>query len=140
MAGRGPAPKAEHSRRRDTTRRTSPRVTVVEDEVLRGPELPPLKDGWPAPTQAWWDNWRRSPQAQTMTTTDWDFLTDTALLHARFWSGDAGVAAELRLRVAKFGATPEDRQRLRMQIGEPEKPADESVPKQSRYAHLRSVE
>ena len=30
--------------------------------------------------------------------------------------GDMGVAGELRLRAAKFGVTPEDRARLRIQI------------------------
>ena len=33
--------------------------------------------------------------------------------------GDLKQAAELRLRVAKFGATPEDRMRLRLQIAAP---------------------
>jgi hypothetical protein len=93
------------------------------------------------PTLAWWETWRNSAQAKTFTQTDWDFLTDTALLHARFWAGDAKVGAELRLRVAKFGATPEDRARLRMQIGKPDAPdeAKDKSPK-SRYAHLRIAE
>ena len=30
--------------------------------------------------------------------------------------GDTGLAAELRIRVAKFGATPEDRMRLKIAI------------------------
>jgi len=51
--------------------------------------------------------------------------------------GNGAVAAELRLRVAKFGATPEDRLRLRMQVAEPEK-APEARPA-ARYAHLRAV-
>ncbi len=45
-------------------------------------------------------------------------------MHAEFWLGNRSLAAELRLRVAKFGATPEDRARLRLSIGEPKrKPA-----------------
>lgn len=74
-----------------------------------------------------------------MTGTDWDFLLDTALLHAELWSGNRSVAAELRLRVAKFGATPEDRARLRIQVGDGEKPPTAKKPAASRYAHLRVV-
>lgn len=32
------------------------------------------------------------------------------------WAGDTKLAGELRLRVAKFGATPEDRARLKIQF------------------------
>jgi hypothetical protein len=112
---------------------------VAADGELRGPELPDcLEAGWPAPTRSWWETWRGSAQASTFTATDWDFLLDTALLHARFWMGDQSVAAELRLRVAKFGATPEDRMRLRLSIGEPEK-ADVPKVRSERYQHLRAV-
>lgn len=55
-----------------------------------------------------------------VTETDWCFLLDTAVLHAEFWLGDRSVAGELRLRAAKFGATPEDRARLRIAVGEPD--------------------
>lgn len=114
MAGRGPAPKESHSRARDTRRRVDGQtVTIAPDDETRGPELPDTHE-WPAPTLTWWETWRRSPQAQTFTDTDWSFLVDTAVLHAEFWLGDRSVAAELRLRAAKFGATPEDRARLRI--------------------------
>lgn len=53
-----------------------------------------------------------SPLSTEYTETDWSFLLDTAYLHALYWKGDFRVAGELRLRVAKFGATPEDRARL----------------------------
>lgn len=137
MAGRGPAPKDPDKRRRRNADPVESTVLVDDDEV-RGPDLPGGIE-WPIPTLAWWQSWRRSAQAVTFTQTDWDFLVDTALLHARFWKGDATVAGELRLRVAKFGATPEDRARLRMQIGEPKgssgqgKKSDDDDP----YAGLR---
>lgn len=118
MAGRGPAPKKGHQRERDTARRTATQFEMVEDDEVRGPDLPGGID-WPVVTLTWWNTWRNSSQAASFTETDWDFLVDTALLHARFWKGDEKVAGELRLRVAKFGATPEDRARLRMQVGEP---------------------
>lgn len=118
MAGRGPAPKGARSRSRDQKRDDAKLTAIVDDGAVRGPELP---DGfeWPPATVAWWETWRRAPQAQTFTDTDWSFLVDTAVMHAEFWLGNRALAAELRLRVSKFGATPEDRARLRMSVGEP---------------------
>jgi hypothetical protein len=90
-------------------------VKVAADEVLRGPDLPEGY-GWHPRTVEWWLVWRRSPQAQTFTDTDWSFLIDTAMLHSAMWSGDEKLAAEVRLRAAKFGATPEDRARLKLEV------------------------
>lgn len=139
MSGRGPAPK-DPARRRRTNKDPIPTTVVTPDSILRGPELPAGID-WPAQTLRWWVTWRMSPQAQGWGDTDWDFLLDTAMLHKAFWEGDAKVAGELRLRVAKFGATPEDRARLRMQIanpGDPEAPDGGSKKSQGgRYGHLR---
>lgn len=129
MAGRGPAPKPADARRRRNADPVKPREVVADDE-LRGPELPEDYD-WPARTKAWWQTWRESPLAQTFTETDWDFLTDTALLHAELWTGNGSVAAELRLRVAKFGATPEDRARLRVTVAPPTAGAEQPAAKPS---------
>ena len=118
MAGRGPAPKGTRSRARDQRRDEAELTVVADDGKVRGPELSESFD-WPPETRTWWATWRRSAQAQTFTDTDWSFLLDTAVMHAEFWLGDRSLAAELRLRVAKFGATPEDRARLRMTVGEP---------------------
>jgi hypothetical protein len=119
MAGRGPAPKAESERRR---RNIEPAPTVVvADGQKYGPELPDTFE-WPKATLDWWDGWRRSAQASTFSELDWLFLRDTAVLHGEFWSGNRSYAAELRLRVAKFGATPEDRARLRIAVGDGARP------------------
>jgi hypothetical protein len=70
---------------------------------------------WHPRTRSWWATWADSPQADAFTATDWSFLLDTALMHHVMWSKSQWtLAAEVRLRVAKFGATPEDRARLRM--------------------------
>lgn len=116
MAGRGPAPKDPVARRRRND--LGETKTVSPDDELRGPDLPADLE-WPPATRTWWSTWRKSPQAQTFTDTDWSFLMDTAILHAEFWLGDHSVGAELRLRVAKFGATPEDRARLKIAVGDP---------------------
>lgn len=114
MAGRGPAPKPVLQRESRTQAREDSSTKVVDDGVVRGPDLP--AGNWPDQTLAWWNTWRTSPLAQTFGATDWDFLLDTALLHAEMWSGNLAVAPELRIRTAKFGATPEDRMRLKVSI------------------------
>jgi hypothetical protein len=112
---RGPAPKQEpRSRPNDEARKRATFVQVAADGVIRGPELP-NSFAWHPRTVEWWQTWRESAQAQRFLPTDWDVLLETAVLHSAFWSGDPSVAAELRLRVAKFGATMEDRMRLRIE-------------------------
>lgn len=71
---------------------------------------------WPEATKRWWKMWGESPLMTEATENDWSELMDTAIVHARHWNGDPTAAAELRQRVAKFGATPEDRLRLRIQF------------------------
>lgn len=130
MAGRGPAPKDPSKRVR---RNADPSAsTVLRFEEASQPDLPDFTvqvevDGeltsqkfqWPAITREWWAMWRDSPQAEHFGSTDWAFLLDTALLHAAVWGrGETRHAAELRLRVSKFGSTPEDRARLRMQFAD----------------------
>lgn len=121
MAGRGPTPKDPSKRAR---RNKDPQpLRVITAEPVAQPDLPTFEveaDGqlvefvWPARTREWWAMWGDSPLSAEFTSTDWSELLDTALLHARFWNGQLSLASELRLRVAKFGATPEDRARLRI--------------------------
>lgn len=124
MAGRGPAPgqgakPADQRRRRNAP--TTEQFEIIEaDGELHGPGLPDTHD-WPDVTTAWWETWRKSAMAPKFTDTDWSFLLDTAVLHADFWLGNRALAGELRLRVAKFGATVEDRARLKVEIGDPNK-------------------
>lgn len=133
MAGRGPAPKAPGRRARRN--KEEHQVTRIRWERAPQPDLPeehPTLGEWPEQTRQWWRMWGESPLSDTFGATDWAFLLDTALLHASVWSGSQAVMAELRLRVAKFGATPEDRARLRIQFAE----ADERDP-QPRVAAAR---
>jgi hypothetical protein len=132
MAGTGPPPKPSESRARRNKEPVPLRVIVAEP--VPQPALPTIhveKDGelvefvWPALTEQWWAMWSSSPLSTEFTATDWSELMDTALLHAQFWQGRLGLAAELRLRVAKFGATPEDRARLRITFAQADA-ADES--------------
>lgn len=84
----------------------------VTEQTEDGPKK--RKFVWPAATKRWWEMWSRSPLTEDFTENDWSELLDTALVHARHWSGDPKAAAELRIRAAKFGATPEDRARLKI--------------------------
>lgn len=133
MAGHGPAPKAPEDRIRRN--KVAPMTVLTDDGEVRGPELPDTYS-WPKATLDWWETWRRSPQAQGFTETDWSFLLDTAMLHADYWLGDRTVAAELRLRAAKFGATPEDRMRLKLEIGDPGKTLPPRLPARQRRERL----
>lgn len=110
MAGRGPAPK-------DPARRARRNADPIAHVILERRDCPPpqLPDTieWHPRTRVWWQAWIDSAQAGQFAHTDWAFLLDTALIHNALWQGDYKLAAELRLRSAKFGATPEDRARLR---------------------------
>ncbi|MEU0675467.1 hypothetical protein ABZ330_21750 [Streptomyces sp. NPDC006172] len=125
MAGMGPAPKPD-GRKARRNKDTVPQ-TVLRWERAEAPELPDfrIEKGeelvefhWPERTREWWQMWIDSPQSEHFGSSDWQYLLDTALIHARLWRGDLSAAAELRLRVAAFGATPADRARLRMVFAE----------------------
>lgn len=144
MAGRGPAPKDPSRRARRNADPAALRVITAEPAAQ--PDLPSFhveKDGelvefrWPARTEEWWQMWGESPLAAEFTSTDWSELLDTAVLHAAFWSGRTSVANELRLRVAKFGATPEDRARLRITFAQADEAEDRRAEKPGAAARER---
>lgn len=141
MAGRGPQPKDPSKR----ARRNGDPVPLRALPLQRAsqPDLPecmPNGEPWPEQTRTWWAQWRGSALSVDFTSDDWAELLDTAVLHGSFWSGDLKVASELRLRVAKYGRTPEDRARLRITFATADE-ADEKRrrPKSSRerYKGLR---
>ena len=151
MAGNGPPPNDERQRDRDRV----VRELVRSDGKIGGYELPedvlpPIKidgklqftpDGeimreeWHPQTVRWWNNWREAPQATRMiTAVDWDYLLDTALMHHVGWkSGGTNSErwAEVRLRVAAFGATYADRLRLKYEIEIPTEEFDVGIPGQN---------
>lgn len=151
MAGRGPAPKSPDRRARRNKEPVP--LRVITAEPVPQPDLPTFhveEDGelvefvWPARTQEWWSMWGESPLSAEFTATDWSELLDTALLHAKFWSGKLSLAAELRLRVAKFGATPEDRARLRITFAQADEADEKRGTRQSssrsRFGDLKLAE
>lgn len=141
MAGIGSAPKDPSTRAR---RNADPiPAKVIEFRKGQQPKLPTIKGlRWPAVTQRWWAMWAESGQAEHFTDTDWSSLLDTALIHARFWQGDLSLAGELRLRVAKFGATLEDRARLRITFADADaaddkRPQSQQPESKKRYGGLK---
>jgi hypothetical protein len=124
MGGRGPAPQAARVRPTDNKARQA-EITELEDTgELHGPPLPegmlPDNDPWHPRTVALWESLRRSPLLADEPSLGWEFLLDTALMHHTMWTrGRWEFASEVRLRLAKYGATPEDRQRLKLKIKTP---------------------
>lgn len=115
----GPAPKPMGTKGGRTPDKVPFRVVGLP--TVPQPDLPPgfpydgKRHKWPQITRDWWDHWRDSPLIDGFTSHDWDFLMDTAVYHAKHWLGlDSKSGAELRQRLAKFGATPEDRAKLRI--------------------------
>lgn len=151
MGGNGPLPKHPSKRSR---RNSEPQASFRQVAAAPVPQ-PPLPDfeveqdgemvefTWPARTQIWWENWADFPLAAEFGASDWDFLLDTAFLHAKFWKGASNLGAELRLRVAKLGATPEDRARLRVMFVEADEAEERRGPTpptaRERRAGLRIV-
>lgn len=157
MAGRGPAPKDPETRARRNS--STAGMRVIEIERACQPKLPAIysyetdEDGkrrrvrfvWPAVTTRWWAMWAESPLSTDYTDVDWSYLLDTAKLHAEFWKGDSKLEAALRQRMQKFGATPEDRARLRImfvaadeaEARTPARPAEESA--RARRGPLKAV-
>lgn len=134
MAGRGPAPKPAHKRARSNVDPIGTRVIPFPGRAKQ-PELPDDID-WHPRTVAWWRTWDESPLSANFTDDDWSFLIDTALMHTAFWSkGQWTLAAEVRLRVAKYGQTPEDRARLRIVFAD----ADEKDEKRTTRASKRAT-
>jgi len=89
-----------------------------------GPELPDDVD-WHPRTRAWWDALRGFPLMATQDDWSWSFMLDTALMHHIMWTKNRWeFASEIRLRVAKYGATPEDRMRLKIKVVTP---VDEAI-------------
>lgn len=126
MAGRGPAPK-DPAKRARANKDVAPVRYIHPAPTVEKPELPVFDvqmvvDGetvsvpfeWPERTVAWWAMLDFHPLKREFFEADWEFLLDTARIHAAFWGGDLKLAGELRLREEKYGFTPKDRATLRI--------------------------
>jgi len=132
MAMTGPSPKSDAERER----RNAPRFdtdVVRWDGVIHGPVLPKSRV-WCDETKRWWLTWRKSDQSMLMTSTDWEFMLETALIHNRLHSSKelshtafGNLMAELRQRMIQFGATYESRKKLHLEVPTPQSEMDEEM-------------
>jgi len=127
---------------------------ITEDGVIRGFDLPDHPNiQWCKLTRAWWEMWRRSPQAKLMIETDWWSLLEAAMIHNELWrirrpdvardkplaaSNVALLMAEMRRREDAFGATWEARKRNRLAIKTPQ--TEEEAEKQVKQAAEGAVD
>lgn len=98
-------------------------ILVRRDGTVVGPELP-RGYLWIEKTRQWWDMWRRSEIAPRLEPSDWETLFGIASLYNDYWSGvlaptqKVAYWAEIRRGVAAFGATLEDRLKLRIKFAD----------------------
>lgn len=119
------APKSDGARRR-RNKPTHDSIRLVRDGVVRGPSIDDAtgRSDWDAQVVAWWETWRRSPQAQVFEETDWTRLSFLApMLDGYIRRPSAAALGELRMNEERLGATVVDRMRARMTI-EDDEPAD----------------
>lgn len=123
MAGPPPNPNAARRNNKGASKMIAAPTALAGFELPDPLEfLPPYNNQpqtrWHPATVRMWKAWRSSPQAMLMVTEpDWSFFLDTAMMHHQMWvSGNFERAAEVRMRQVKFGVTPEDRARLRVEV------------------------
>jgi hypothetical protein len=167
MAGRGPAPGANPNKKTAAQRRRRNVEQPGEHLPAEGytGEFPPLPATWSNTvmrkvqtgdgedellpetvkitylkiTREWYEIWARSPMATKFTQVDWMRLRELAPLKDQYHRRPSkDLASELRLQESLLGATVQDRQRMRLQIGEPEEEA-EPEQKGATVRRLRAV-
>lgn len=110
-ARRGPAPNP-NSRRRNTNHALGEHeLTPTSGEGRALPKALGITTGG---AKRFWATWAKSVQSQHWLETDWAELEITTRLVDAFFQGETRHAGEIRQRVGKWGATTEDRARLRM--------------------------
>ncbi|MFI6684963.1 hypothetical protein [Streptomyces sp. NPDC050485] len=108
---RGPAPNPSAVRRNTTHALGEKPLT---GKAGAGRELPKALGIETSAAKRFWKTWSRAPQTEDWMETDWAELELTTKLVDLFYQGDTKLAGEIRQRVGKWGATTEDRARLRM--------------------------
>lgn len=125
MAGHGPPP-SENKRRRNEDEFAEHAITVADEGVVHGPELPGAGEYGPR-TVDWYETWRRAPQAGAFTGTDWQRLAMLAPIVDAYWAEPSTkLLAEIRLNESLLGATHVDRMRARIKVEAPRPRAPES--------------
>ncbi|SCL33046.1 hypothetical protein GA0070616_4621 [Micromonospora nigra] len=124
------APKSDAARRRRNAP-THGETILPDDDVVRGPELATLTAGreFRPETVAWFDTWRRSPQAAVFIATDWLRLATLAPIVDAYWRRPSAAAlSEIRMNEERLGATVVDRMRARMRVESGDETAEGDLP------------
>ncbi|MFD4905003.1 phage terminase small subunit [Kitasatospora purpeofusca] len=108
---RGPRPKENAVRRN-----VHPHAQELTPDAQPGRELPRGLGITTSGAKRFWKTWSTSPQSAAWAETDWAELEITTRLVDALYQGDLRHAGEIRQRTGKWGATVEDRARLRMSI------------------------
>ncbi|MER5441137.1 hypothetical protein [Streptomyces sp. NPDC002790] len=133
-ARRGPAP-SPNSRRRNTDHALGDHsLTLSSGESRALPKALAITSGG---AKRFWKTWASAPQTEHWLETDWAELELTTKLVDAFYQGDVKLAGEIRQRVGKWGATTEDRARLRMNF---DKQAEEEAQKAAQEASTSSMD
>lgn len=121
MGARGPLQADQRQRGRDTVSREQ----LVQDDVVRGPDLPSgMLEGeadWHPMVKRWWEAFRRSPMAQRVTDdVQWETLMAAMVVYNDAWtSGVRGRAmriTEFRAFFASYFITPGDLRRNGLEV------------------------
>ncbi|GAA4071261.1 hypothetical protein [Streptomyces hundungensis] len=108
---RGPAPNP-NARRRNTDHALGEHGLSLS--CGEGRALPKSLGVETGGAKRFWRTWAAAPQTEHWLETDWAELELTTRLVDAFYQGNVRLAGEIRQRVGRWGATTEDRARLRM--------------------------
>lgn len=122
MAGRGPAPKDPNKRARRNKDPIALRVVTADPDpqpdlaALLGEVNPLTDEPWRMPTLLLWRQLGEFPTTSALQAAQWSSLARAVMIDDAMLSGKVSLAAEARLRLAKYGIDPDDLARLRVQI------------------------
>ncbi|RLV10220.1 hypothetical protein CTZ27_03075 [Streptomyces griseocarneus] len=130
---RGPAP-SPNARRRNVSHALGEHELTAQ--AGEGRALPKSLGITTQGAKRFWRTWSTSPQSRHWLETDWVELEITTKLVDELYAGNTRLAGEIRQRVGKWGATVEDRARLRMAVDESEENDEPAGPAKPSAADL----
>lgn len=143
MAGKGPAPKDPTKRARRNSDPIPMRVVVAEPveqpslTELLGKVNPLTDTEWHQATLLFWGQLSEFPTTAELQPAQWSSLARALMIDDAMFSGKTGLAAESRLRLAKYGIDPDDLARLRVQIVAADEAEERRGPRPTRSARER---
>ena len=143
MAGKGRPPKDPSTRAR---RNADPvPLRIVHADPAEQPtlvdllgEVNPLTGApWQTATVLFWQQLGEFPTTSGLQAAQWSSLARAMMIDDAMVSGETKLAAESRLRLAKYGVDPDDLARLRVQIVAADEAEDKRDPRRTTSARKR---